>query len=142
MIVCVVVIGGLIIGSSLFSVWWNTLLLCWNSPQHFAADMHYVAESSRNWKLNVFKLVMMWKKVLFSQIFCGGFAENLRFWFFKYYWFGGKVIKSKKFWSRVARTCLFWLNCQLYYQIWSLLLKKKYVVSFLDLRVFHWFCLA
>ena len=30
------------------------------------------------------------------------------------YWFGDKVIKNKKSWSRVAKTCLFWQNYQLY----------------------------
>ena len=30
------------------------------------------------------------------------------------FWLAGKVIKKKKSWSRVARTCLFWHNYQLY----------------------------
>ena len=44
---------------------------------------------------------------------CGGAAENFIFLLFLH-WCGSKVIKNKKSWSRVTRTCLIWQKYQLY----------------------------
>ncbi len=49
----------------------------------------------------------------YSQILCGGSAKNFRFgYFILIWWQTGK--KTKKSWSRVARTYLFGQNCQLF----------------------------
>ena len=51
-------------------------------------------------------------KVLFPD-FVWRVCRKFSIFFFILYWFGGKMINSKKFWSR-SSTCLFGQNCQLF----------------------------
>ncbi len=43
-------------------------------------------------------------------------------------WFGGKLIKNKKSWSRITRTYLFGQNCQ-FYRIRSVLHRNQWGIS-------------